>query len=182
MKTEELLSIGLTEEQADQVFAMNGKDIENAKTEVSGLRAKLKEAQETIKTMEANKGDLEGLQAELEKYKQAEADRQQAEQEAAARAAIMERFNKAAEGKEFSNDLAKNGLMEAFRSAVNDPANTGKGDAELFGMLTKDVPGLFKNPQQETVTIKGVTGSWSNDANNDAMMRRVMGLPPTKGD
>ena len=31
MKTEELLEIGLTEEQANKVFAMNGKDVENAK-------------------------------------------------------------------------------------------------------------------------------------------------------
>ena len=182
MKTEELLSIGLTEEQANQVFAMNGKDIENAKTEVSGLRAKLKEAQETIKTMEANKGDLEGIQAELEKYRQADEARKKAEQEAQARAATLERFKAAKGDKEFSSEYAESGVLEAFSKALADPANTGKGDAELFGMLTQDAVGLFKNPQQETVTIKSVGGSWSNNANNDAMMRRVMGLPPTKGE
>lgn len=124
--------------------------------DVKKARDDLKTARETISTLEANKGDMETLQAELEKYRQAEQERTKAEQEAAEQAAMLERFNKAAEGKEFSNDLAKNGLMEAFRAAVNDPANTGKGDAELFGMLTKDVPGLFKNPQQEQVVIRGV--------------------------
>lgn len=156
MKKDELLAIGLTEEQAAQVFAMNGKDVEKVKGDVSTLKAQLAEAQSTISTLESNKGDMETLQAELKKYQDAEEARTKAEQEAAEQAAMLERFNKAAEGKEFSNDLAKNGLMEAFRAAVNDPANTGKGDAELFGMLTKDVPGLFKNPQQEQVVIRGV--------------------------
>lgn len=182
MKKDELLSIGLTEEQANQVFAMNGKDVEKAKSEVSTLKTQLAEAQNTIKTLEANKGDLEGLQAELDKYKQAEAERQQAEQEAQARAATLERFKAAKGDKEFSSEYAESGVLEAFSKALDDPANTGKGDAELFTALTQDAVGLFKNPQQETVTIKSVGGSWSNNANNDAMMRRVMGLPPTKGD
>ena len=42
MKKEELLSIGLTEEQADKVFAMNGKDIAELK-KTSGDAAKIQE-------------------------------------------------------------------------------------------------------------------------------------------
>ena len=39
MKKEELLSIGLTEEQADKVFAMNGKDIEKHKKAAEDAKA-----------------------------------------------------------------------------------------------------------------------------------------------
>lgn len=160
MKKEELLSIGLTEEQANQVFAMNGKDVENAKTklkeEITSLKEQVSKANDTITTLEANKGDLEGLQAELEKYRQADEARQKAEQEAQARAATLERFKAAKGDKEFSSEYAESGVLEAFSKALADPANTGKGDAELFSALTQDAVGLFKNPQQEQVVIRGV--------------------------
>lgn len=124
--------------------------------DVKKARDDLKNARETISTLEANKGDTEALQAELDKYKQAEADRQQAEQEAQARAATLERFKAAKGDKEFSSEYAESGVLEAFSKALADPANTGKGDAELFASLTKDAVGLFKNPQQEQVVIRGV--------------------------
>ena len=161
MKKEELLSIGLSEEQANQVFAMNGKDVENAKeklkAEISSLNNQLTEAKNTISTLEAAKGDTEALQEELDKYKQADEARQKAEQEAAAHASLVERFGKVKGDREFSSKFAEAGLLDEFNKAINDPANTGKGDKELFDALTKDAAGLFKNPQQETVKVPGVT-------------------------
>lgn len=144
MKKDELLAIGLTEEQAAQVFAMNGKDVEKAKGDVSTLKTQLAEAQSTISTLEANKGDVDTLQAELDKYKQAEAQRQQAEKEAAAHAAKVERFTSAKGDKQFSSKYAENGVLEAFLGAIDDPANAGKSDAELFEAITGGETGLFK--------------------------------------
>lgn len=149
MKTEELLEIGLTEEQANKVFAMNGKDVENAKgklqKDVDTMKSQLAEAKETIATPEANKGDTAALQAELDKYKQAEEQRKQEEKDAAERAKILERFNAAKGDKEFSSEYAEKGVLDAFSKAIIDPANTGKGDAELFASLTHDKEGVFKS-------------------------------------
>lgn len=149
MKKEELLEIGLTEEQANKVFAMNGKDVENAKgklqKDVDTMKSQLAEAKETIATLEANKGDTAALQAELDKYKQAEEQRKQEEKDAAERAKILERFNAAKGDKEFSSEYAENGVLDAFSKAIVDPANTGKGDAELFASLTHDKEGVFKS-------------------------------------
>lgn len=116
----------------------------------------LKAAKDTIATLEAAKGDTDALQAELDKYRQADEARQKAEQEAAAHAALVERFGKVKGDKEFSSEYAESGLMDAFNKAISDPANTGKGDNELFDALTKDVAGIWKNPQQEPVKIAGV--------------------------
>lgn len=124
--------------------------------DVKKARDELKTAKETISTLEANKGDTEALQAELDKYKQADEARQKAEQEAAAHAALVERFGKVKGDREFSSKFAEAGLLDEFNKAINDPANTGKGDKELFDALTKDAAGLFKNPQQEPVKIAGV--------------------------
>lgn len=149
MKKEELLEIGLTEEQASKVFAMNGKDVENAKgklqKDVDTMKSQLAEAKETIATLEANKGDTAALQAELDKYKQAEEQRKQEEKDAAERAKVLERFNAAKGDKEFSSEYAENGVLDAFSKAIADPANTGKGDAELFASLTHDKEGVFKS-------------------------------------
>lgn len=164
MKTEELLEIGLTEEQANKVFAMNGKDVENAKgklqKDVDTMKSQLSEAKETIATLEANKGDTAALQAELDKYKQAEEQRKQEEKDAAERAKILERFNAAKGDKEFSSEYAENGVLDAFSKAIVDPANTGKGDAELFASLTHDKEGVFKSahPPVNMGGIKGVSG------------------------
>lgn len=149
MKTEELLEIGLTEEQANKVFAMNGKDVENAKgklqKDVDTMKSQLAEAKETIATLEANKGDTAALQAELDKYKQAEEQRKQEEKDAAERAKILERFNAAKGDKKFSSEYAEKGVLDAFSKAIVDPANTGKGDAELFASLTHGKEGVFKS-------------------------------------
>lgn len=164
MKTEELLEIGLTEEQANKVFAMNGKDVENAKgklqKDVDTMKSQLAEVKETIATLEANKGDTAALQAELDKYKQAEEQRKQEEKDAAERAKILERFNAAKGDKEFSSEYAENGVLDAFSKAIIDPANTGKGDAELFASLTHDKEGVFKSahPPVNMGGIKGVSG------------------------
>ena len=149
MKKEELLEIGLTEEQANKVFAMNGKDVENAKgklqKDVDTMKSQLAEAKETIATLEANKGDTAALQSELDKYKQAEEERKQEEKDAAERAKILKRFNAAKGDKEFSSEYAEKGVLDAFSKAIVDPANTGKGDAELFASLTHDKEGVFKS-------------------------------------
>ena len=46
MKTEELLEIGLTEEQATKVLAINGKDIERYKKAADTAKADLEASQE----------------------------------------------------------------------------------------------------------------------------------------
>lgn len=151
-------------------------------SDLKKARDDLKAAKETISTLEANKGDMDALQAELDKYRQADEARQKAEQEAAAHKAMEDRFNAVLGDKQFANELVRNGTMDAFFRALNDPANTGKGDKELFDALTKDAAGIWKNPQQETVKVPGVTGSWADADNKERMMRQAMGLPITKGD
>lgn len=83
MKTEELTALGLTEEQATQVFAINGKDIESAKAakdkaiaditaERDNLKAQLDAAEKTLKGFEGI--DPEKIQQELQTYKQSAED------------------------------------------------------------------------------------------------------------
>lgn len=124
--------------------------------DVKKERDKGKEAAETLKQLQENTGDVESMKAKLEEYQKADEARQKAEQEQAAHAALVERFNKVLGERQFSSEYAKSGVLDAFGKAINDPANTGKGDSELFDSLTKDSDGLFKNPQQEPLRIARV--------------------------
>mgnify|MGYP002626710375 CR=1 FL=1 len=82
MKTAELTALGITEEVASQILALNGKDIENAKATVTaakdkeisaitaerdGLRSQLDTANETLKKFEGI--DPQQIQSELQTYK-----------------------------------------------------------------------------------------------------------------
>lgn len=125
-------------------------------SDIKKERDKTKEAAETIKQLQESMGDVDGMKAKLEEYQKADEARQKAEQEAAAHAALVERFDKVKGDREFSSEYAENGLLDAFNKAISDPANTGKGDKELFDALTKDAAGIWKNPQQETVRVAGV--------------------------
>ena len=81
MKREELKAIveGITDEQLQKILDINNADVEKTKgkmqPEIDGLKQQVAESKKTIATLEANKGDTAALQAELDKYKQAEEQR-----------------------------------------------------------------------------------------------------------
>lgn len=76
MKTDELKALGLTDEQINGVFALNGKDVERYKTRAAGLEAELENAKEQFRQADETLkkfGDMtpDKYQEELEKYKNA---------------------------------------------------------------------------------------------------------------
>lgn len=125
MKKEELLSIGLTEEQADKIFAMNGKDIEkhkkaaeDAKAGKEAIEKQLEDRDKDIADLKKASGDAEGIRKQLEelqgKYdKETEAYKAQLAQRdylAAIDKAIAD------SGVKFSSKSAE----KAFRSGIGD--------------------------------------------------------------
>ena len=177
MKRDEIRGIipDITDEALDKIMNLNGDDINAAKGDTKKLEDDLKAAQDTIKKLEENKGDIEKLQKELDDYKQAEADRKKAEEEAAANKAISDRFDGCVGDKKFINDFTRNGILDEFKKALELEENKGKGDIEIYTSLTKDREGVFSSPN----TITGIPGAGGNaDTSDDATARAVMGLPP----
>lgn len=125
MKKEELLSIGLTEEQADKVFAMNGKDIEkhkkaaeDAKADKEALEQQVVARDKDIAELKRTNGDAAKIQEKLDelqgKYdKETEAYRAQLAQrdyQSAIDKAIAD------SGVKFSSKSAE----KAFRAGIGD--------------------------------------------------------------
>lgn len=128
MKKEELLSIGLTDEQADQVFALNGRDIEkykksaeDAKSELSDLQGQLSQRDKDMEELKKSAADAEGIKKQLddlqskystetEQYKAQIADRDYTDAITRAIAEKGVKFSSKAAEKAFLADLKVNRL------------------------------------------------------------------------
>ena len=152
-------------------YVAKGKDKEQ-KEEIEFLKRQLAEKDETISNLEKAKGDSAAVQAELEKYKQAEAERAKQEKEAQMDAILTQTAESALEGREFVNEYTRAHFLGELKKAIQDPANKGKKPADLFADMTKDVDGIFRNPQHEPLKIAGVTKSdTSGNMTKDQIMR-----------
>ena len=120
------------------------------------LKAQVSEQTATISNLEKASGDAEATRKELERYKQEEADRKKAEKEAETDRILTEAAEQALDGNEFVNDFTRNHFLAELKKAIADPANKGKRAVALFEEMTKDLDGIFKNPQQEKLKIPGV--------------------------
>ncbi len=67
MKKEELLELGLNEEQIQGVFKLNGQDINSIKSERDNLKSELEVANNKISDFE--KINVDEIKSEIEKYK-----------------------------------------------------------------------------------------------------------------
>lgn len=133
-------------------YVEKNKD-QDQKAEISRLKQQLEEKDQTIANLEKAGGDAKKMAEELEKYKQAEAERKKAEREAQADQILTAAAEQALEGKEFINDYTRAHFVAELKKAIADPANKGKSPAKLFEAMTKDADGIFKNPQQEPLKI-----------------------------
>lgn len=75
MKTEDLKALGLTDEQIQQVFAMNGADLKREKERADGLQTQLKAAQDGLAAFDGvDVADLKNQVAKLTADLAAQAD------------------------------------------------------------------------------------------------------------
>ena len=91
---------------------------------------------------------------------------------------MSDRLDKVTGEKKYLNEYTRNGILSEFMSAVEDKANAGKSDADLFAQIIKDRDGIFDS-QNKAVEIPGVNPI-DPKAFNENKARQVMGLPPLK--
>lgn len=156
MKTEELKSQGLTEEQISFVMAENGKDLKKLQKENDNLtserdtwKEKAEAAETTLKGFEGV--DLETMQKELSDWKQ-----KATEAEKNAQAQLYERdfadaLKTEFEGIKFSSEAAKRAIMAEVKEAglkLKDGKILGLND--LIGqMKEKDASAFIDDAQQQ---------------------------------
>lgn len=169
-----------TDEQVKAIMDLHGADIERTKgaagadaTKLTALQNELDEAKTTIGTLEAAKADADKLQAEIDRYRQAEAKREEARKAAQAHTELESRFNTVAGQRKFVHELVRQSVLSEFEKAVADRANEGKSDTAIFDGLTRDKD-YFASMNPPAGGDMGRMGS----VPAAETARAVMGLPP----
>ena len=160
----------LESEQIDKVMALYGKAVAKKEKEIETLTDDKKELEGKIATYETKinefnesakdnadwKSKYEELQTSI---KEQEAKKQAEEQDKI----LTDNINALFEGKTFTSDYARTGLMNDIKEGLNKPENKGKGIQDLFNELTKDKTDIFTNPNQ----MKDMEGMGDSEQDNN---------------
>ena len=146
----------LESEQIEKVMSLYGKAIAKKDKELGTLTDSKKELEEKIATYETkikefNESSKENAEWE-KKYEELQTSikEQEAKKKAEEEDKILtDNINALFEGKTFTSEYAKSGLMNDIKAGLNKPENKGKGIQDLFDELTKDKTDIFTNPNQQ---------------------------------
>ena len=160
----------LENEQIDKVMALYGKAVAKKDKEIETLADNKKELEEKISTYETKINEFNESSKDNAdwKLKYEELQTSIKEQEAKKKAEeedkiLTENINALFEGKTFTSDYARSGLLNDIKSGLNKPENKGKGIQDLFDELTKDKTDIFTNPNQ----MKDMEGMGDSEQNNN---------------
>lgn len=168
MKRDDLAE--LTDEQKDLVMSLYGKAIAKKDKELENLKSSKEELENKISTYETKINEFnENAKDNADwKLKYEELQTSIKEQEAKKKAEeedkiLTDNINALFEGKTFTSDYARSGLLNDIKLGLNKPENKGKGIQDIFNELTKDKSDIFVSPNQ----IKDMEGmSDSEETNN----------------
>lgn len=163
MKTEDLKALGLSDEQVQRVFAMNGEEMNGLKASVATLTAERDTARTSL--ADANK-KLEGYDPEW-KAKAAQAQQQADKQVAELKAGYA--ADSAASGLKFTSDSAKKAFLTDLK-AKNLPLQddgTLLGFDDYVASYKKTDPGAFA-PEGGLPRVSGsATGTPAGPTTNE---------------
>jgi len=146
----------LENEQVDKVMALYGKAITKKDKEIETLNSSKKELEDKVTTYETKINEFNESAKDNADWKTKYEELQTSikEQEAKKKAEeedkiLTNNINALFEGKTFTSEYAKNGLLNDIKGGLNKPENKGKGIQDLFDELTKDKTDIFVNPNQQ---------------------------------
>ena len=162
--------IKLSKDEIKEILAKNGEyiKIETDKVEEK-YKYQLEENKQTIAELktqldEAPKtDDLESLKQTIADYEQKEKDREAKQLQEKEDKELEDNINVLFEGKTFTSNYAKQGLLNDIKNGYKNPENKGKGIKELFEEYTKDKTDIFTNPNEQ----KDMEGMGDSEEEND---------------
>ena len=163
----------LESEQIDKVMTLYGKAIAKKDKEIETLTDSKKELEDKVATYETkinefnesskDNADWKSKYEELQTSIKEQEAKQKAEQEDKI---LTDNINALFEGKTFTSEYARSGLLNDIKAGLNNPDNKGKGIQDLFDELTKDKTDIFTNPNQQK-DMEGMGDSEENTNTKD---------------
>ena len=158
-----LKGLDLDSELIDTIMAEHGKLVTKDKEELQTLKSQMKELKENSK----NADELQAKYDELVKANEEREAKQKAEEEDKM---LNDNINALFEGKTFTSEYARNGLLNDIKLGLSKPENKGKGIQDLFDELTKDKTDIFTNPNQ----IKDMESMGDSEQDNKTKEMPIM--------
>lgn len=149
-------------------------DLKSKDEELTAKETTINELKEQIGNLEEGSKGLNELNAKLKAYEDAENERKANAAKEEKLNAIKARFSPLKKDKEYVNEYAEKGVFDDFVKALNDKANEGKSDAEIYEAITKD-KNIYVNPNQKVV-IPGASGGGDKETLAIEKARAIMGL------
>lgn len=150
-------------ELIDTIMAEYGKLVTKDKEELQTLRSEVQELKENSK----NANEFQQKYEELKKEKDEREAKEKAEEQDKE---LTDSINELFEGKTFTSEYARNGLLNDIKKGLSDPNNEGKNAKDLFKELTKDKTDIFTNPNQ----IKDMEGMGESEENTNTKEMPIM--------
>ena len=167
----------LESEQVDKVMALYGKAIGKYEKDIETLKEDKKTLEDKISTYETKINEFNESAKDNADWKtkyeelQTSIKEQEAKQKAEEEDKILtDNINALFEGKTFTSEYARNGLLNDIKQGLNKPENKGKGIQDLFDELTKDKNDIFTNPNQ----IKDMEGMGDSEQDNNTKEMPIM--------
>lgn len=148
-----LRGLDLEDELVDTIMAEYGKLVTKDKEELQTLREQVRELEEYSSDAEVLQQKYEELLVEKEEREAQEEDK-----------ALDDEISALFDGKEFTSEYARNGLLNDIKKGLKDPSNEGKDAKTLFKEYTKDKTDIFTNPNQ----LKDMEGMGDSEQSNNA--------------
>ena len=130
-------TIAEVQQKADRI-----KELEKANGELA----------DQVKALEGDGEQLQQLRDKVAEYEKAEADRKAAQEEAERRESFRALFDAALGDLEFANDLMRDTV---FEKAYQQCQSVGTGAKDAIEAVTRDVDGVWRNPQQDPKRMPG---------------------------
>ena len=167
----------LEEEQIEKVMTLYGKAITKKDKEIETLNDSKKELEEKVATYETKINEFNESAKDNADWKikyeelQTSIKEQEAKQKAEEEDKILtDNINALFEGKTFTSEYARSGLLNDIKAGLNKPENKGKGIQDLFDELTKDKTDIFTNPNEQ----KDMEGMGDSEQDNNTKEMPIM--------
>lgn len=129
------------------------KELEKKENRINELTEQLDNLKTEIEATKENGAKIEELQGLIANYEKEEKARAEAEQEKAKRDSFREVFNAQLGERQFINDLMRDTVFEKAYSMCSENKGIGAGDA--ITAVTKDIEGVWVNPQHDVKKMPG---------------------------
>lgn len=151
----------LTDDQRDEIVQAvneNYRSIEEVtkKTErISELEEQNAALTEQVGSLQGDSEEVEKLRKQVSDFEAKETERKQREEEAQKRDSFRVLFDEAVGEREFVNDLMRDTVFE--KAYTQCQSQNGVGAKAALDEVTKDIDGVWKNPQQDVKRMPDIS-------------------------